>query len=164
MASNSLTNRRRTARKPPVCHSGPAVDSILFPPGAIQLQRTPLEKKLPGITSPIVPRTGRCPPPQPDPNHVISCNVEIPDPIETGNDYQLDVTAQDTGYTWTQIVTVQMTALLGKIDPPELLHNDVMGNATYYAPSNPGEETVTSTFSWPDGHQAISVEVFDVDP
>jgi hypothetical protein len=72
MVSNKLTNRRRTARKPPVCHSGPAVGSILLPPEA--LQRTPLDKKLPGVTSPIVPRTGRCPPPPPPPP---PCDVSI---------------------------------------------------------------------------------------
>ena len=128
------------------------------------MQRTPLDKKLPGITSPIVPRTGQCPPPQPDPNHVINAVVTFPDQMITSGSYQVQVNAVDSGYSWTQIVAVQMTALLGFIDPPDPLHNDVQGNTIYYAPDEPGQETVTSIFSWPDGHKAISIEVFDVDP
>ncbi len=80
MVSNKLTNRRRTARKPPVCRSGPAVDSILFPAGAPQLKRTPLEKKLPGIADPVVPRSGRCPPPPPPPPACV-CTLDPSNPV-----------------------------------------------------------------------------------
>jgi hypothetical protein len=163
MVSNSLTNRRRTARKPPVCHSGPAVDSILFPPQALQRQRTPLEKKLPGIADPIVPRSGRCPPPPPP--TVITCSIlhQDPGPYYTGEEYQLNMLACNTTYGSAQLLTPSIETVIGEITEQEDITNCGAGDeAIYQAPDDPGTETITITITWPDSSICISILTFDV--
>ncbi len=157
MVSNKLTNRRRTARKPPVCHSGPAVGSILFPPEALQLKPTPLEKKLPGITSPIVPRTGRCPPPPPPPAGEITCSlIPVKTVLTFGEITDVEFFAYDTHYGQAQIIDVDLSTTGGLLEPPEGLPNGIPLNEEYTAGDNEGTFTLTATFSWPDNDSCIA--------
>lgn len=158
MVSNKLTNRRQTARKPPVCHSGPAVGSILFPPEALQLKRTPLDQKLPGITSPIIPRTGRCPPPPPDlPPRTCSITPnEISLPV--GDEDALDLAACCDALPTGEEVTVDVVVDRGSLHSPsgDVTNCDESPTWTYTAPDDPGPDLVTVTFTWSDTGTCIA--------
>ena len=147
MVSNKLTNRRQTARKPPVCRSGPPVDSILYPPEAVQLKRTPLEKKLPGITSPIVPRTGQCPPPPPQTGMCdLLANTDLTEPY---------MMVEITPYAcWPSLppeedVTAEYSATGGTwIDKPSPIQNCLGGsNGEWEAPAEEGTYTLTAIYT-----------------
>lgn len=158
MVSNKLTNRRLTARKPPVCHSGPAVGSILFPPEAVQLERTPLEKKLPGITSPIVPRTGRCPPPPPPPPPRF-CELD-PSELELLNEENANITPHACAEDLPEGEDVAMEYVLtgGEWDGEGPIPNcGSAGGAEYRATVPPGSYTLTVTFTWSDSVQCVAV-------
>ncbi len=163
MVSNKLTNRRLTARKPPVCHSGPAVGSILFPPQALQLKRTPLEKKLPGITSPIVPRTGRCPPPPPETEITCSLAKDEPLPIYTGEEFTLLWAACNPALPPTPQITPEVTAILGTIGNVESGENCTSDNdIIYHAPDDPGTDTITMTVTFSDSTTCLSILTLDI--
>ena len=152
MVSNKLTNRRRTARKPPVCHSGPAVGSILFGPEAIQLKRTPLDQKLPGITSPIVPRMGRCPPPVPSlPPR--TCNISPAEfTIILGDGDALDVSACAPALPEGEEIEVGITAQFGEVGSPDADATNCGATASYpyTAPDFETDDVITATITWSD--------------
>lgn len=159
MASNKLSSRRRTARKPPVCHSGPAVGSILYPSNAPQRERTPLAKKLPGVTSPIVPRTGRCPPAY----RTCGLNPAVwSTEVDAGD--AVDHEACCPSLPQGENLDVFCSAEYGDISPGDqnTTNCEKIENFQYGAPGFPCVDTITAITTWSDGKKCTAISIVNV--
>ncbi len=150
MVSNKLTNRRQTARKPPVCRSGPPVGSILYPADAAQLKRQPLDQKEPGVTSPIVPRSGQCPPDPPDPTQCECALIADHWTIAINETLAIAIHAcrslTEGPYDLRIIYHSEENAFDG---PPDGL--DCIDTVANYSPFAPGEYPISADLGWDAG-------------
>lgn len=163
MTSNKLSGRRRTARKPPICNSGLVSP---FPKASAAPTATagkPMPGKLPGITPPIIPRSGRCPPPPPPPTPTITCSLKpdvvIIDEFQTGvlhGEACNSALPEDDPVNWTVASTGQPPAV--QTDPTNCLET-----GDVEVEDDPGTYLLTATFFFSDGSQCVDTATLIVE-
>lgn len=151
MTSNKLSSRRQTARKPPICRSGPAVGSLQRQKQETPEPPVPAYKKQPGQDPIYTPRKGRCPPPPPPPPpSAVTCFINPDAPtVEFEGSLGIEISASNPNYDEDQIVGCVCTQTDGSFTCPTI-YNGVQAWGEFQAPGNPGSHGLQADFSWPD--------------
>ncbi len=165
MTSSKLSSRRQTARKPPVCHSGPPVGSPLLPSAeTIAAESRVLETKKAGIAPPITPRSGRCPPPPPPPQ---ACDCWLDPAEQTIREDQMGGAmlhyCRDLGGGQID-VDIEYGEDGGSFAGPLQGLNCVDSMSTYAPTSGPGDYNIWAKFTWPDAFQCTVYGTVHVTP
>ena len=157
MTSSKLSNRRQTARKPPVCISGAAVGSIQRQRQETGQEPVPSHRKRPGEPTKYTPRKGQCPPiPEPPPPSDITCHIGADEPtVEFEGTADIEMRANNPDYPEDQVVACNCYASAGSFECPVIL-NGMTQWGEFEAPGEPGTHHLTAEFTWPNTTDCVA--------